>query len=149
MIRRPPISTRTATLFPCTTLFRSFKARIERPDAPVDQIAIVGTRAVAPARRRVLELAVDGIAGGRHRAEQTVGVPREIFGCRSKRDVDPVGHGLEEKRRGPGVVASGHYAPAACNRRDRGDVDHLECRSEEHTSELQSLMRISYAVRAL
>src|SRR3546814_10109950 len=100
MIRRPPISTRTATLFPCTTLFRSFKARIERPDAPVDQIAIVGTRAVAPARRRVLELAVDGIAGGRHRAEQTVGVPREI-------------------------------------------------RSEEHTSELKSLMRISYAVFCL
>src|SRR3546814_12688375 len=38
-----------------------------------------------------------------------------------------MGQGLEEERRGPGVVESGQYAPAACNRRDRGDVDHIEC----------------------
>src|SRR3546814_3791526 len=48
----------------------AFKARIERPDAPVDEIAIVRTRAVPPARGGGLELAVDGIASGGHRAEQ-------------------------------------------------------------------------------
>src|SRR3546814_11386050 len=31
MIRRPPRSTRTDTLFPCTTLFRSAKRRLPRP----------------------------------------------------------------------------------------------------------------------
>src|SRR3546814_10077447 len=40
--------------------------------------------------------------------------------------------------------ASGHvYLPACLH------VDMLTCRSEEHTSELQSLMRISYAVFCL
>src|SRR3546814_970622 len=33
--------------------------------------------------------------------------------------------------------------------RDRGSAAHWGCRSEEHTSELQSLMRISYAVFCL
>src|SRR3546814_5473473 len=36
--------------------------------------------------------------------------------------------------------------PAAC---DNGKSDRGPCRSEEHTSELQSLMRISYAVFCL
>src|SRR3546814_15127465 len=70
MIRRPPRSTRTDTLFPYTTLFRS---RREQP--------------------------------GRDRADQSVGT----------------------------------RAGAGAGKR----------RSEEHTSELQSLMRISYAVFCL
>src|SRR3546814_3072703 len=37
----------------------------------------------------------------------------------------------------------------AFQRGDRGDLDRREHRSEEHTSELQSLMRISYAVFSL
>src|SRR3546814_9744631 len=77
MIRRPPRSTRTDTLFPYTTLFRS-----------------------------------PGV-GDRRRARPAA--------CHSPRD------------RGPG----GDHA-----RRPRR-------RSEEHTSELQSLMRISYAVFCL
>src|SRR3546814_2907762 len=40
---------------------------------------------------------------------------------------------------------------ARSDRRDQvfGEVLHHQCRSEEHTSELQSLMRISYAVFCL
>src|SRR3546814_2085937 len=80
MIRRPPRSTRTDTLFPYTTLFRSY--------------LLSG----------LLEC---GVCGGVYAI-----VVGDRYGC------------------------AGHH---------RGRT----CRSEEHTSELQSLMRISYAVFCL
>src|SRR3546814_8351943 len=85
MIRRPPRSTRTDTLFPYTTLFRS---------------AVGGQHGVL------------GAHGGLHADH----------------------HGL---------LADVEVAEAA----DQAHAVHL--RSEEHTSELQSLMRISYAVFCL
>src|SRR3546814_3239907 len=46
-----------------------------------------------------------------------------------------------------------HRQPRACTRKDRKNwahaASHRRIRSEEHTSELQSLMRISYAVFCL
>src|SRR3546814_6584836 len=77
MIRRPPRSTRTDTLFPYTTLFRSYPA------------ATAFSTVVGPRARR------------------------------------------------------GAMAPNATS------TARLDVRSEEHTSELQSLMRISYAVFCL
>src|SRR3546814_7903783 len=91
MIRRPPRSTRTDTLFPYTTLFRSSRQRI------------VG---VHP-RKRV----------------------------RSRRAY-PVGR--RDRSEGARRTAAGMARPGLS-----------ACRSEEHTSELQSLMRISYAVFCL
>src|SRR3546814_6617143 len=91
MIRRPPISTRTAPLFPYTTLFRS----------AISSSNIRGSTAStrhSPIRFR-------RSADRRKRAKQFFGV-------------DP----------------------------PRADVG---AKSEEHTSELQSLMRISYAVFGL
>src|SRR3546814_2789996 len=85
MIRRPPRSTRTDTLFPYTTLFRSDGRR-------------------------------DALAQGRlavHHGDQPLGVGRRVGG------VAPTCGGASTMR------------------------------SEEHTSELQSLMRISYAVFCL
>src|SRR3546814_4971517 len=93
MIRRPPRSTRTDTLFPYTTLFRSHE--------PGFQGHVVVRR----------EVDVDRLA-----------------------PVEAVAAGLADVR----VEQAGH-APVV----DR------ELRSEEHTSELQSLMRISYAVFCL
>src|SRR3546814_3195364 len=90
MIRRPPRSTRTDTLFPYTTLFRSHRQR-------------AGQGAFAAADG---EVAFD--VGG-------IGVHGWRCGGRL---------------RGGRVVQAGD-------------------RSEEHTSELQSLMRISYAVFCL
>src|SRR3546814_1980517 len=91
MIRRPPISTRTDTLFPYTTLFRS--ASVRRAAARADP--------------------------GRHfRILSAVRTDYRVTG--RKRD-------------------GGH----------RTAVRRHRARSEEHTSELQSLMRISYAVLCL
>src|SRR3546814_3805556 len=95
MIRRPPRSTRTDTLFPYTTLFRS---RIYKPGRfPFIDVRI-GTRLPTPSLAARL-------APGRHS------------------DWDDVNAGV--------------WLALASER------------SEEHTSELQSLMRISYAVFCL
>src|SRR3546814_3451464 len=101
MIRPPPRSTRTDTLFPYTTLFRSTHPLV---------------------------------VGRNH-------VPRRV------------------RRRGVAnhVLVGGHISPPLAA---RGEVARVELpvllrflqpilRSEEHTSELQSLMRISYAVFCL
>src|SRR3546814_6997987 len=98
MIRRPPRSTRTDTLFPYTTLFRS---------------------------RRDL---------GKVAREQSLIIVRA-------RRTDRGGHALAFGRDDRGEpIFVGKAEPA---RRIVTD------RSEEHTSELQSLMRISYAVFCL
>src|SRR3546814_6431671 len=85
MIRRPPRSTRTDTLFPYTTLFRSVERRSHY---------------------------IDGSRGRRRIARQR---------CR----------------------CSGSPHLRLCS------LSGVRWRSEEHTSELQSLMRISYAVFCL
>src|SRR3546814_3619287 len=94
MIRRPPISTRTDTLFPYTTLFRS---------KVVPQIMVMATSASSALPKRTLICGWDAIG---------------IEGPRCRSDLPCA------------------QRPAAS-------------RSEEHTSELQSLMRISYAVFCL
>src|SRR3546814_2862854 len=95
MIRRPPRSTRTDTLFPYTTLFRS--------------------------RGKGAEL------------HQTIGKrsPRRLSLCRWRAAL----------RLSRGATGCAGRRVARLWRRSR--------RSEEHTSELQSLMRISYAVFCL
>src|SRR3546814_7687699 len=90
MIRRPPRSTRTDTLFPYTTLFRSRPARLRLCQGP------------------------QGPAGA------LAGIPRRLF-----------------------------RQPHGAARAGGGDGHPPSARSEEHTSELQSLMRISYAVFCL
>src|SRR3546814_10036663 len=104
MIRRPPRSTRTDTLFPYTTLFRSETVPFARPP-------------ICRHRRGIGR----GIPAGGLR-------PCSAFSC----DI-PLRSSIRwEDRDNP---SRGHKAHP--------------CRSEEHTSELQSLMRISYAVFCL
>src|SRR3546814_939035 len=104
MIRRPPRSTRTDTLFPYTTLFRS---RTETDSAK---------RQIGEARKR------HGHPGKPPKARH-----------------DRRGSHLPE--RSDHEIYRGISARVAIAADDR--------RSEEHTSELQSLMRISYAVFCL
>src|SRR3546814_3982758 len=89
MIRRPPRSTRTDTLFPYTTLFRSIRVLVV-DDHRIFAESLAAALAAEP-------------------------------------DVD---------------VSAAGSGPAALRSLERA-------RSEEHTSELQSLMRISYAVFCL
>src|SRR3546814_6346152 len=103
MIRRPPRSTRTDTLFPYTTLFRSVKE-----DAG-----------------KILLGAFEPVA----KPWGLDGIPEDFCFDQLPEDVD-------------------HFAPVLEAMVKRVPI--LEsARSEEHTSELQSLMRISYAVFCL
>src|SRR3546814_2067041 len=99
MIRPPPRSTRTDTLFPYTTLFRS-----PRP----------AHRATAASRAL------------RHESRR-----------------------CEPCRRRPAMTVFRLRGLHPASQADRHRPKRRRCRSEEHTSELQSLMRISYAVFCL
>src|SRR3546814_4803250 len=96
MIRRPPRSTRTDTLFPYTTLFRSLFHGLDA----LDQVGISGA---------------------------------VLFAYRCGRVIKRLFVDLNELDAG-GLQLFGAFC---------------DLRSEEYTSELQSLMRISYAVFCL
>src|SRR3546814_4408694 len=129
MLRRPPRSTRTDTLFPYTTLFRSPLIRADDDEAPGGQFAVIGR---SQGRRQYL-LYLMCIWSGRNQ------VPRL---CRAARKQIVDGRGE--------IVEHGHfYRHAERGRQTRSGKDQCAfavVRSEEHTSELQSLMRSSYAV---
>src|SRR3546814_13032081 len=119
MIRRPPKSTCSDTLIPYTTLFRSFEAL---------------THLLGHARR-------DRSGDLGH-----VGLEHPVAGMSQ-----PVGElaviGEQDQALGIGVEAAHVEQPLAPALHVSAEVrSALGIRSEEHTSELQSLMRISYAV---
>src|SRR3546814_1917877 len=124
MIRRPPRSTRTDTLFPYTTLFRS-----QRPDPPRYAVAAGRGRATGDRTGRAFR---HGAALLRSASQGAGGL--WIDRQRKARAEPLVPSGTGALRRGGKLDGSG--APAL-GRPPRS-------RSEEHTSELQSLMRISY-----
>src|SRR3546814_7344788 len=94
MIRRPPRSTRTDTLFPYTTLFRSRQIVVDLEIVIVERGVLLGVEHLEKRRRRIA-------------------------------------------------------APVGAELVDLVEEEERVGRSEEHTSELQSLMRISYAVFCL
>src|SRR3546814_8456340 len=116
MLRRPPRSTRTDTLFPYTTLFRSRGESVEitghadriGSDADNDRMSAARARNV----RRYIE-----------------------------------GRGID----GQVIVAEGHgeREPLVECEREQGAALVACTRSEEQTSEIQSLMRYSYDVFCL
>src|SRR3546814_5067364 len=99
MIRRPPRSTRTDTLFPYTTLFRSWRGSIEA--VPFQQWEASSSLAMTPGQQYRYVVLPQAL---RISLPPTVGFLVQLV---------------------------------------------KNTRSEEHTSELQSLMRISYAVFCL
>src|SRR3546814_10562186 len=128
MIRRPPRSTRTDTLFPYTTLFRShaFGDVVCAGSAPLQVMlsfefgvdAEGGADHAACSSAFADELTTRGIALGKCHSGRTSGVTAVTIA----------------------VIAGRPARPTLSLRRGR-----IYLRSEEHTSELQSLMRISYA----
>src|SRR3546814_4510521 len=132
MIRRPPRSTRTDTLFPDTTLFRS--ARQDGPRRLLDPDAIfdlaVGSLLhvhVRRLRRRVFRPVACGIGGRAHRGGKA---DRDRADQAVAGDVPGGTH--DDPPTNTAVVIGG-----------RGGGASRVPRSEEHTSELKSLMRIS------
>src|SRR3546814_4352327 len=117
MIRRPPRSTRTDTLFPYTTLFRSL-------DGILNSIAIEIPLSilVAPLNMLTQTMAIIDIIRGRPSGWSTQ--RREADGTTIRDAV---------------FAYRWHVAMGVL----------CLARSEEHTSELQSLMRSSYAVFCL
>src|SRR3546814_2545940 len=133
MIRRPPRSTRTDTLFPYTTLFRSVRSG-QRPLAGAGAVALRSARGrPRPAR--------DQAPGARiPPPDARLVVPwRRSSGDRGHRRVQAL----------PLRVADGHQRADVARPRSRRGRGTGQARTEEHTSELQSLMRISYAVFCL
>src|SRR3546814_10690756 len=106
MMPRPPSSTRTDTLFPATTLFRSVAITV------TDQVGneVPATATVQPDGSYSIDADLSGLIDG----------PLTVAATATDNNGNPV---------------------------DSTDTGVL--RSEEHTSELQSLMRISYAVFCL
>src|SRR3546814_8969646 len=103
MCRRPPRSTRTDTLFPYTTLFRSVGA-VAREGAWKEALALVEQE-----QRRAIEHGFTQAEVDEQLAIRRTAFRNAVAGVTTRRSE----------------------------------------RSEEHTSELQSLMRISYAVFCL
>src|SRR3546814_5406878 len=131
MLRRPPRSTRPDTLFPYTTLFRS----------PLRHVFHRRGQGL-PRRPRIASTSGRGAAGRRAAGA----IQRERFAMTQN---PPDGSVLDalyaviESRRGADPDSS-HTA-----RLFHRGLDKIAQRSEEHTSELQSLMRNSYAVLCL
>src|SRR3546814_6508480 len=115
MIPRPPISNRTYTLFPYTTLFRS---------------TAIATKVAVPATDYFLRAHSKGLRQLRAKGDDDARL----------REVAVMFHLRDALRSGDIWLDRSHRY---------GDLRHVLVRSEEHTSELQSLMRISYAVFCL
>src|SRR3546814_1517160 len=110
MMRRPPRSTRTDTLFPYTTLFRSV---VDEVDSGIGG-------------------AVAEVVGRKLRA---LGAQRQVLCVTHLPQVAALGHQhVQVSKDSAGGITRSHI---------------VTLRSEEHTSELQSLMRTSYAVFCL
>src|SRR3546814_3197366 len=129
MKRLPPRSTRTDTLFPYTTLFRS--------------------RAEAQSDHEQRQLAEIGEEHRRQRSRPGKGVDRGArYACADHgRPLGGRKHPVPFLAASP--ASSDHVGQQAEEARALDGLGQLALRSEEHTSELQSLMRISYAVFCL
>src|SRR3546814_4331092 len=139
MIRRPPRSTRTDTRFPYTTLFRSDVAAAKaRGEAALDAgITLFDTADIY------------GPDNGEPFGASELLLSRVLAEDRSLR-------GRMVLATKGGIVIGTPYDSSAAYVSKAIDaslrrlgVEHVDLRSEEHTSELQSLMRISYAVFCL
>src|SRR3546814_7636325 len=123
MIRRPPRSTRTDTLFPYTTLFRSYEAALELAAKEPLIHTISGEIDANGALKSI------SISGAFSKQKWTLETDDDALFVLSE---------------------ISHMGPLATFIIDAGPAQsQLKKRSEEHTSEIQSLMRISYAVFSL
>src|SRR3546814_2026393 len=150
MVRRPPRSTRTDTLFPCTTLFRSL----------VGAVAFLrggGLRARGRLLGRQLDLLGDRVDASLDTAGIIIGLELRCHHVAA----DPARQRVGQDRFEP--IADRDINPPLARRDQEDDAVILplaadtpgtaelvaiiadRMRSADHTSELQSIIRISYA----
>src|SRR3546814_3903190 len=120
MIRRPPRSTRTYTLFPYTTLFRSVLSPFQR--TYLTEFCSTAKFLYSTYRLLTATILCNMANSERLRLNKNQHVVKNLL---SKGDDKKV------------VEAMMHV------------IEYMNTRSEEHTSDLQSLMSISYAVSCL
>src|SRR3546814_5133182 len=130
MIRRPPRSTRTDTLFPYTTLFRSGVAQVPL----VASAAAVGMQG----GDRVALVLVAAMAAAAALLDAIKVLERTALGGKTDLAFAAGGRGVPR-----------HHAASRWRQAATARPRSVGFRSEEHTSELQSLMRTSYAVFCL
>src|SRR3546814_7115807 len=136
MIRRPPRSTRTDTLFPYTTLFRSDASTSAR-DWRCSRPGCAGWRRATPGAPGPLR-PLDDAAG-----DAVAGCARRVALVVVRLGVDDDGGAVLIEQLGRALPRDALYGAGGAAKQIGF------ARSEEHTSELQSLMRISYAVFCL
>src|SRR3546814_10725118 len=136
MIRRPPRSTRTDTLFPYTTLFRSLA--IARRYLVKRQLDANGLQ---PEQAEIGDEVLAAIIADYTRESGVRNLEREI-GTVFRHVAMRIAEGKDEKV----TVAVDALGTILGPKRFEGEVAmRTSVRSEEHTSERQSLMRISSA----
>src|SRR3546814_8711079 len=130
MIRLPPRSTRTDTLFPYTTLFRSLDAEAAeatatklRAELPGVRVGLVHGRMKSDAKDEQMRAFQDGVT--------------QLLVATTVIEV-----GVDVPNASIMVIENAERLGLSQLHQLRGRVG--RGRSEEHTSELQSLMRISY-----
>src|SRR3546814_7854125 len=145
MILRPPRSTRTDTRFPYTTLFRSTGSAsnlaqasrsglFQRDGQPEPAARDPCTRDIRKLRQAVFPFSAGACRGASVQGAQ--------FGAEYGPDAVVSTHQFTRGCHDGGRATEGGGIVVAVSRK-------AAIRSEEHTSELQSLMRISYAVFCL
>src|SRR3546814_9464558 len=152
MIRRPPRSTRTDTLFPYTTLFRSNSARLRHLLAGVSMTnSPPPPTTAAQSARTILTRLPEVMAsrtGAQGKLNQVVGIIGECLHSEVCSIYLLRGGALEFFATRGLKQEAVHVTRLALGEGLVGMIAE-QIRSEEHTSELQSLMRISYAVFCL
>src|SRR3546814_9236924 len=131
MIRRPPRSTRTDTLFPYTTLFRSERRRLPL-EAAARRLGVVPL--VVPHAVDQQSHVSNPMSASPVRPDHSV---RTVFNW-------PPPASIARAAGWTNRFLPGHQSDCADRREPAAAT-----RSEEHTSELQSLMRISSAAVCL
>src|SRR3546814_6736629 len=127
MIRRPPRSTRTDTLFPYTALFRSHSQSLSEEASRAEDQYQRWSNEFSQFER-------DGYALNKNLSQDFVRYAQTAM-------MDPQNRHLDQSYH-PGLV---NMTPTQALTQDALVMQFMDDRSEEHTSELQSLLRISYA----
>src|SRR3546814_2522747 len=130
MIRRPPRSIRTYTLFPYTTLFRSIDLEASYRQS-IGENSSISTRFIYTHLFERSNFESPVTPDFENRILSELGDPQDEFRWNVDLNFGSFSIGYQMQYIGPQVLSA------------------FEDRSDEHTAELQSLMRISYAVLCL